>query len=257
MTNTRPKLTKIISSDLQRAFRTAEALLSAQKHKFGSVAVETVIQTALLREQDLGSLEKQAYRATLKSIGKALPKDDNITNVQNHCFGDAESKVALDARADAFLDEYIIPSIQSSSSRNESVVAVVSHGLLLSRLWKALFKRFLRSDVRLSPDILAEGGVTNLEHLGPWSNSGFLEVHIHKIPIYLRTAGFTDTSAGHDLSAMEIETPMLTDWTLTVQAINSREHLKGFKRTGGGVGSSKLDDSQSTIDSYFKKRRIG
>lgn len=46
------------------------------------------------------------------------------------------------------------------------------------------------------------------------------------------------------------------DWTTTILTINGKDHLKGLKRTGGGVGSSRHDASQKGIESFFKRRKI-
>jgi hypothetical protein len=50
--------------------------------------------------------------------------------------------------------------------------------------------------------------------------------------------------------------PKLLNMSLVVKAVNSQEHLKGLKKTRGGIGSLKHDESQKTMDSFFKKRRI-
>jgi hypothetical protein len=38
--------------------------------------------------------------------------------------------------------------------------------------------------------------------------------------------------------------------------VNGKDHLKGLKRTGGGVGSSRHDASQKGIESFFKRRKV-
>jgi broad specificity phosphatase PhoE len=43
---------------------------------------------------------------------------------------------------------------------------------------------------------------------------------------------------------------------LVVKAVNSQEHLKGLKKTRGGIGSLKHDSNQKTVDSFFKKRKL-
>jgi hypothetical protein len=50
--------------------------------------------------------------------------------------------------------------------------------------------------------------------------------------------------------------PKLLNLSLVVKAVNSQEHLKGLKKTRGGIGNLKHDESQKTVDSFFKKRRI-
>jgi hypothetical protein len=48
----------------------------------------------------------------------------------------------------------------------------------------------------------------------------------------------------------------LVSMSLLVKAVNSQDHLKGLKKTRGGIGSLKHDSSQKTMDSFFKKRRF-
>jgi hypothetical protein len=50
--------------------------------------------------------------------------------------------------------------------------------------------------------------------------------------------------------------PGLKELHLVVKAVNSQEHLKGLKKTRGGIGSLKHDSSQKTVDSFFKKRKL-
>jgi hypothetical protein len=41
-----------------------------------------------------------------------------------------------------------------------------------------------------------------------------------------------------------------------VNAVNSQEHLKGLKKTRGGIGNLKHDSNQQKVDSFFKKRKL-
>ncbi|PMD14694.1 phosphoglycerate mutase-like protein [Hyaloscypha hepaticicola] len=50
--------------------------------------------------------------------------------------------------------------------------------------------------------------------------------------------------------------PALKELHLVVKAVNSQEHLKGLKKTRGGIGSLKHDSNQKTVDSFFKKRKL-
>ena len=45
----------------------------------------------------------------------------------------------------------------------------------------------------------------------------------------------------------------LAGFTMLINTVNGKDHLKHLKRTGGGVGSSKFDDKQKTIESFFKR----
>ena len=50
--------------------------------------------------------------------------------------------------------------------------------------------------------------------------------------------------------------PMLQNMSLVVKAVNSQEHVRGLKKTRGGIGSSAHDSSQKTMESFFKRRKI-
>jgi hypothetical protein len=58
-------------------------------------------------------------------------------------------------------------------------------------------------------------------------------------------------------SAVKSMAAVFEGWTITVNAVNSRLHLQGLKRTGGGVGSARHDDKQQGIETFFKKRKFG
>jgi broad specificity phosphatase PhoE len=51
-------------------------------------------------------------------------------------------------------------------------------------------------------------------------------------------------------------TSKLANLSLVVKAVNCQAHLRGLKKTRGGIGSAKHDDKQQTVDSFFKKRKI-
>ncbi|KAK7518581.1 histidine phosphatase superfamily [Phyllosticta citriasiana] len=51
--------------------------------------------------------------------------------------------------------------------------------------------------------------------------------------------------------------PMLRGWTTEIRAINCKDHLNGLKRTGRGVGSARHDETQKTMDSFFKRQKRG
>ncbi|KAK4983541.1 hypothetical protein LTR66_008799 [Elasticomyces elasticus] len=43
------------------------------------------------------------------------------------------------------------------------------------------------------------------------------------------------------------------DYTTTIVTINGKDHLMGLKRTRGGIGRSKFDKRQKTLDMFFKQ----
>jgi hypothetical protein len=59
-----------------------------------------------------------------------------------------------------------------------------------------------------------------------------------------------------DPSLAPFPSPGLKELHLVVKAVNSQEHLKGLKKTRGGIGNLKHDSSQKTVDSFFKKRKL-
>ena len=50
---------------------------------------------------------------------------------------------------------------------------------------------------------------------------------------------------------------ILHGWNMVIRKVNGKDHLKGLKRTGGGVGSSQFDEGQKKIETFFKKQKVG
>lgn len=159
-------------------------------------------------------------------------------HVHDPNFRDVESKVAMDARMDEFIAGYLLPLIRERAGEKE-VVALVSHGIILSHLWRCLLKLFGKGTVTLAPGLsVGNGGVTPLEYLGGWSNTGYLELDI-QAPV---------ESAP--------EKARVSDLKMVIKTVNGKEHLTGLKRTRG-VGSSKHDEGQKKIEMFFKKAKVG
>lgn len=231
---TRFRFTHIFSSDLQRAFKTATAVQKAQREEYSDLV--EVYQLKILQEQDFGSFEKMTFAARTKSI------EENVEPIRQ-----PETKEALVLRAGDFLDNYLLPLMLSESTEDAIQVAIVSHGLLLSTLWGCLLRRFSASHIDVAQGVeVAIKAMSSLEHIGAWTNTGYLELDIH-----LRESGPASKS-----STFQNEIPnILAGYKMTIIGINTKEHLRGLKRTGGGVGSSKHDEKQKSIESFFKKPR--
>ena len=227
----------------------------------------------MLREQDFGFYEGKPFHSKPRIWNK--PGKDASADPNRHepGFQDVESKAAMGLRMDSFLDQHLLPLLRNTSAGDGLQIAIVSHGIILSRLWKCLLNRFGAQNVRLSTSSsMPNKHFTSLEHLGAWSNTGYLELDISsprtkpqldsleakvrctvpedsvavaKVnePTDYRTSGHTSTTA------------ILEGWKMVVRSINNTDHLKGLKRTGGGVGSSKYDEGQKTIETFFKRRR--
>ncbi|PNS17023.1 2,3-bisphosphoglycerate-dependent phosphoglycerate mutase [Sphaceloma murrayae] len=275
---TRPSICTIFASPLQRARRTAEAILDAQNKfppaeepfpaaKLDELNNTSLEKTPLLIEQDFGFYEGKPFYARssdTSQTGKAVHYEKHK---QDPGFQDVETKESLAKRGDSFLDEYLIPAVLSSENE-DMVFAVVSHGIMLSHLWRRFLLRLPKKSVTVAPEVTAAKGQIILEHLGGYSNTGFLEISLTKqVPSADSAASTTDNidvptplgkvqdSAGASADNSKSPAVMLSDYTVNVLTVNGQEHLKGIKRARGGIGSAKYDEGQKSLDSFFKKTK--
>lgn len=296
--------THLFSSHLQRAAKTAGKIREAQLSRTSDEALKRaaidVVQLPVLTEQDFGSMEgKKWYDRPPESklSGKEHHRQQHKETAQ---FVDVESKDAMSRRADVFLDEHLLPLLDEAAEVEDAVVAIVSHGIFLATLWKRLLMCFPAKSVTLSPELQATAR-PSLEHLGGWSNTGYLELYMTKdvlqepIPtaslplapspetssspaetrpsderigkIELPSVAKQDATTDQLLASEEPAPPaasaskpstsrIIDGWTTTILTINGKDHLKGLKRTGGGVGSSRHDASQKSIETFFKRRKV-
>ncbi|KAF8852908.1 phosphoglycerate mutase-like protein [Acephala macrosclerotiorum] len=289
------KVKHIFSSDLQRAFQTAEAIREAQDSPPSNTT-----KLELLREQDFGFYEGKQFFERPKE-GNKSGKDAHLEAHRNEpSFQDVESKESMKLRMDTFVDDHLLQLLHKVEEYHS--VVVVAHGIILSYLWRVLLKRFPAGDVRVLPGVQAAETGFSLEYLGGWSNTGYLELEVKpkqkpdsdkggysaptktsNLPrsesISFATAEDA-TNVSSSRSAESTESPAepenmpqeplalppdvhtspalskLLDLSLLVMAVNSQIHLKGLKKTRGGIGSLKHDSSQKTMDSFFKKRKL-
>ena len=162
--------THIFSSHLQRAVKTASVIREAQVVPAGADAfraIPDVKKLQVLMEQDFGYLEgkKWGERSTAAKDMSGL--------------ADVESKDSLAARADSFLDKHLFPLLCKESEPTRGNILIVSHGVFLSTLWKRLLLRLPPKSVSLSPELRSTAR-PSLEHLGGWSNTGYLELHLRQ-----------------------------------------------------------------------------
>lgn len=292
--------THIFSSHLQRAAKTAELIREPQtapatddEHER---PVPDIVQLPVLMEQDFGHYEGKKWNERLADSRSASKEAHHQSYEDTEGFVDVESKDSLTRRADTFLDRHVLPLMHELSTSNEYVVAVVSHGIMLSALWKRLLLRLPSRSVTLSPELAATTPIS-LEHLGGWSNTGYLELHMARAaPVPTRTltppasvpyaseydrtllADGVYTHKSAELTAADVTTanrsvPSLNaqkcmtaypptvpqiahGWMTVIRTVNGREHLKSLKRTRGGVGSSRYDASQKNIESFFKRQKV-
>ncbi|KIW01236.1 uncharacterized protein PV09_07279 [Verruconis gallopava] len=259
------RFTHILSSQLRRAVKTAELVRAAQpevRDARNNVVSPVVMQLSELAEQDFGSYEGVSFLAR-QSPNKASGKGPQRTVDKNDPgFVDMESKESMQRRADAFLEQHLVPLVRKEAAMSPTV-AVVSHGVILSVLWRRLRSRLPSGSVTLHPEVVTKYGPVDVEKLGGWSNTGYLEMNISYKPMPISVPG-TMTSesakAKETMSALAADRPVtsnaLEGWSVTVCAVNSRHHLVGLKRTGGGVGSAPHDDKQQRIDAFVKRRKV-
>jgi hypothetical protein len=156
-----------------------------------------------------------------------------------------ESSDSMMIRANSFVVSHLLPVIQQFRSgaggpRVETVI-IVSHGILLNHLTRALLGTFQSHGRPILGLTINHGPGEAHLHL-PWRNTGYCECLIDPEDFSLLDFAEFDTAA------------ILAGMKLTIQAINRTEHLVGLKRTRGGIGSAQFDTSQKTLDSFLAKR---
>lgn len=239
--------------------KTAEAIRLAQPTKDSSVSVPDVKPLAILREQDFGYYEGKPFYARDRDSKKSGKDNHRAKNVNDPDFKDVEPKDAMEIRMRRFLTEDFIPVLRKNKSVKEPVVAIVSHGIILSTLWKCLLKQFEPESVKLARGLnVGNGGYVSLEHLGGWSNTGYLELDVqgstlvHTIDVI--NAIHPSTNQDDDTAKDDAST-LFVGWKMTIKTINGKEHLQNLKRTGGGVGSSQYDEGQRKIETFFVSKK--
>lgn len=248
------QFTHFFSSDLQRANKTAKAVRDFQLEKTGQKL--HVKRLEVLREQDFGFYEGKPFYARPTGSNKSGKHNHRSEHSNEPDFQDVESKESLNSRADLFVHEHLLPILCKSTDSKETIMAVVSHGIILNHLWRSILKLFAQRTVSLAPGVSIGGaGGGALEYLGGWSNTGYLELDIQpmmtgKEPAVSESNTTTTTPANTDGL-----TP-LPGLAMIIRAVNGKEHLQGLKRTRG-VASGKHDEGQKKIDGFFKKSKVG
>jgi len=362
----RPRLTHIFASPLQRAFKTADALRSAQiaavKKEPSSTSggphqdILDITIVSELVEQDFGFYEGKPFYARQRATSKTGREAHYDSHKNDPGFIDVESKDALNLRGDKFLNEHLIPLLVSGDQTEDYNVAVISHGIFLSHLWRRLLLRLPRKSLTIAPEVTSSKGPIVLEHLGGWSNTGFLELHIPRpvsdgssvhmtatiehaskssievshvkpqqnfsnglnsltgtatLPLAAQPPSMTSlapvqasttssaspaqsltTGVNHSqnnafasyqtqnastqptinsetlvpsLAVRMDDADQLSDppvrslqgHTIHILVVNGQEHLRGLKRTRGGIGRARYDESQKTIEAFFKRAKKG
>jgi broad specificity phosphatase PhoE len=237
LTTTRKlRFTHLYASDLQRAWMTAEEIRKAQESHSKHGPHPNLVKLDLLREQDFGSLELVPW-ASKRAFDAVDPTKPG--------FKDKETADSMSKRAEQFIDDYLAP-LWALDDVDELRVAVVSHGLFLSTLWRTLLLRFETTNVHLGAEVGPISPSRPLEYIGAWSNTGYLEVDIKPV-VSLSAASLLGQPATASMPGT------FPSHSIRVLAINGRDHLLNLQRTRGGVGSAAHDTRQKPIDSFFKR----
>jgi hypothetical protein len=200
-----------------------------------------------------------------------------------------ESKESVTERVDRFLEEMLLPVLHAHGSEggDESerpTVAVVSHGITLTVMWRRLLARLPERNVVVHPEVFPVRGTVDIRRIDGFSNTGFLAVEFKRIehtattaeagvlndadPMLVDGVGLDAAElnpASPEAQAARIADPnngnagtnapkLLEGWTTTVNTINGTLHLEGLKRTAGGIGSAAHDEKQQSLDTFFRKR---
>lgn len=240
---------RIFTSNLQRAYKTAEAIADAQQQRAGPTPADSsrlgadgeeggrrlrVEQLTELREKDFGSDEGKRFgaRAAGKRDSGALPSD-------------AETREAMRARVDRFLAVHFEPYLTNLSSLpdDKDVIVIVAHGIILNSLVRALLARYPTPGGGYQP--VSPTGSS--EFSVAWSNTGVLQAQLRVRPATAQSATSSSTSPGQVATADLL--PRLGPFV--IESTNNVDHLQGLKKTRGGIGSSRFDSRQKTMDTFF------
>ncbi|KAI0006975.1 phosphoglycerate mutase-like protein [Xylariaceae sp. FL0662B] len=235
----------IFTSNLQRAFHTAEAIAKAQQSSPGyeasdhGVALE-VTRLPELREKDFGSSEGKKFRV---KVGN---------NVDGIARSDSESREAMKIRADRFLELHLHPIIDKHVSENITVV-IVAHGIILNVILMPLLARFPPT---VYPSLQSRNRDGAPEFFVTWGNTGVLQARLGSDenrlvsnPSDNKTSLEASKEPQSDMHTASCSRRVLG---LTIDFVNNLDHLQGLKKTKGGIGSAKYDSRQRTVDSFFK-----
>jgi len=271
----------VFASPLSRASRTAEAIRNAQiSGDVAKVAANIeIVRVGDLVERDYGPYEGKPFSSRSQWSKKTADGGEEST-------GGVESAVALAKRCDNFLDQHLLPLFDDAGCEG-FVVAVVAHGMLLSHLWRRLLLTLPAKSLIVDPEIIAAKGEIVPEHVGGWSNTGYLELNLQRDgsadaagPSQAAASSIHEQAAtlptpvpppmqpdGADISVASPRSNeprvtgrasqrTLTGWSTTVLAIDSRKHLYGLKRQKGGIGSLANSPDQKKVDSFFKPLKL-
>lgn len=231
----------LTSHGMLQASKLGEHLVSRTNPK---LLVKHVFSSDLQRASITAKATKEAFETELGGVtlghtelkdlrerdfgileGKSFKTKDSILNAE----GLAEVRSAVKERVDRFLDDHLIPLLQKNpqpEGQDETdTCIVVSHGIVLGTLYSAIKGRASQGRLTLVPELQNTDGARGMVW---WENTAYLECEMSAVPE-----------------------------GLVVRAIkfNCIEHLKNVSKTKGGIGSSKFDPNQSSMDAFLVKSK--
>ncbi|KXS17863.1 phosphoglycerate mutase-like protein [Gonapodya prolifera JEL478] len=220
-----PPLDLIVTSDLVRARETARAIADRQN------ASCELLEERRAREKDFGPREGKSLWE-----GAATAHQDP-SGVHEGEGSQEETFDQVRARSRAVLKMLLDRGFGGDEERDRDNdgprhIALVSHGIFISRLLREIASASLSSAFLLSSLLPASSRPNGLST----SNTGVWRFNI--------------TLAGG--CAPNPESPAGVAYKVEVLERNSTTHLKGLKRQG--VGSEKVDTSQKKLDLFFQKK---
>lgn len=220
----RQTFTHIFASPLTRALKTAQAIQSAQPKTSSNNTPVAIVEVQELIEQNFGTYEGKTFhaRTEARKTGREAHREQHKDDPG---FVDVESKESMNKRADVFLDEHLMPLFTQTPEHGRLGVAIVSHGILLSHLWRRILLRLPPKSVSVEPAVTAARGPIVLQHLGGWSNTGYLELAIDKVAVPSHshkdgTAEETATTAQETAATVVKSEPHASDFSVSSDTSN-------------------------------------
>jgi len=212
------------TSDLQRAFTTAQALYNGQRDP-----KPTFDSSELLREQNFGVAEGKPWSHDSRrsiNLEEEMAKGVYPTlRGHNEKFPEGESINELAQRAKKAVDAFVLPHVWQAvkDGKTGNHVAVVSHGLCISQMISELLKLGARRDEAKD-------------------YRGLLNTAWTRVVIDIE-----GKQEGQSV-AMEKGLPLLV---MRVTDVNRHSHTANIKRQAGGIGNVAYDPKQKDIRAFF------
>ncbi|KAG6009443.1 hypothetical protein E4U21_002358 [Claviceps maximensis] len=213
----------VLSSPLQRAAKTADAICDAYNDANPGTTL-TATQVSELREKHFGSWEGVKYAPAASGVSRP-PQTD------------AETTEAMKSRSIGFLYQHLWPIISNTMELDSKMagVVVVSHGILLGILTQTLASELARGS--------SAANVAQLSaHRISWTNTGYLDIEITRLPLASSTA------------IPQVPRPWSALRSRLTQ-VNCTKHLARLHKTRGGIGSAAHDNRQRTLEGFFTTSR--